>query len=110
MKELPVSDMVSLETSRAKGGTRPCVRFFLWILAFLAVCFSVLLCVFIAWTLVSYHNTVISLQNRMETLEKDCSSGKKHIEEYIEKRLEELLQTVSILTFFCMTAAALFVH
>lgn len=73
----------------------PCARFLLWILACSATSLLALLFAFTVWTLLSYHSTVISLQERVETLEKQCSNTQDIVEQYIETNLEELVKKVS---------------
>lgn len=91
-KEKPVSDSVKKKMRSTQG---PCIKFTLWIFAIFAVGLLTLLLSFTVWTLVTYHQTISKLQNRVEHLEKECKNyNKEDIYVYASSKIEELFNEV----------------
>lgn len=87
-----------MEKNRTGGSGRtysPCARFILWIFACLGITLLSLLIAFVAWTILSYHDSLVSLQNRVGKLEKECSEYKNNINKYVDTRVQKLIQEVS---------------
>nr|KAG5709877.1 hypothetical protein BaRGS_032701 [Batillaria attramentaria] len=47
---------------------------------------------FVAWTMLSYHHTVTSLQQRVDKLEKDCTDLTLNIDSIVEAKVERIVE------------------
>ena len=81
------------KTEGAGGSHNPCSRLLVWIFACFGITLLSLLIAFVAWTMLSYHSALVSLQNRVETLE-ECTNYKQHIDKYIQSELDVLIKQV----------------
>ena len=61
----------------------------------LAVCVLSFLMAVIVWTMASYHDTVLSLQQRVERLERESTQLTINIDSIVEAKVQHLLQQVS---------------
>ena len=73
----------------------PCVRVGVWVFSCAAISLLALILAFTLWTLVSYHNTVLTLQDRVDTLERVVEMNSQNMEQIIESKIETILQKVS---------------
>lgn len=74
----------------------PFVRVGVWVLSCAAVTLLASVLAFTVWTLVSYHRTVLTLQERVETLERVVEQNSQSMEQLIESSVETLLEKVSL--------------
>ena len=83
---------------RLERGSKPpssCVRIGVWVFACSAITLLASILAFTLWTLVSYHRTVVTLQDRVDTLERVVQLNSQNMDQIIESKLETLLQKVS---------------
>ncbi|XP_041363376.1 collagen alpha-1(XIII) chain-like isoform X2 [Gigantopelta aegis] len=78
-------------TVGAGGSHNPCSRLLVWIFACFGITLLSLLIAFLAWTMLSYHSALLSLQTRVETLEEECTNYKQHVDKYIQSELDVLI-------------------
>ena len=69
-------------------------RITVWIAVFLAVCVVSFLMAVIVWTMASYHDTVLSLQLRVERLEAESRRLTSTMDSIVEAKVNYLLQKV----------------
>ncbi|ESP04021.1 hypothetical protein LOTGIDRAFT_156623 [Lottia gigantea] len=80
-------------TTEAEKPRNPCSRIIFWIFAALGISLLILLIPFMMWTVLSYQDTIISLESRVYSLEKQCANSfsKLDIDNYLETKLEKLV-------------------
>ena len=83
------------QSERDSKSLSPCVRVGVWVFSCAAISLLALILAFTLWTLVSYHHTVLTLQERVDTLERVVETNSQNVEHIIESKLETLLQKVS---------------
>lgn len=72
-----------------------CPRIIVWIFACVAVCVLSVVTAFVVWSLIYYHDAVVSLQDRLSRVEKDCTDLKVNIGKIVDTRVQEILSQVS---------------
>lgn len=75
--------------------TDKCLRCSLWMFSGIAISLMVVLLGFTIWTLLSYQNTVVALQSRVDKLEGDLELYKSEKEDLLGKTIEEEVSKVT---------------
>lgn len=77
------------ETTKRRLETDKCLRCSLWTFSGIAISLMVVLLGFTIWTLVSYQNTVLALQSRVDKLEMDLGLYVSNREDVIATMVED---------------------
>ena len=72
-----------------------CARVGVWVFLCATIALLALILTFTLWTLVSYHRTVLTLQKRVDTLERAVEQNSQNMEQIIETSVQTLLEKVS---------------
>lgn len=75
-----------------------CSRIIVWLCAGLALSVLTLVVAFVAWTLMSYHDAMVSLQQRVAQLEKDYGDITHNLDRIVDSKVELFLEEVTLLT------------
>jgi hypothetical protein len=75
--------------SKRRLATDKCLRCSLWVFSGIAISLMVVLLGFTIWTLVSYQNTVLALQSRVDKLELDLGLSESNREDIIATMVDE---------------------